>query len=120
MGTQIYDLRDLIMMIKEKKGLDANLSLEFDCRIEADDITPIIKVINYAINYVQQLTEQQMQISLNAGVNGLKIAFTASTEAAAFPEINPQVKQTLEENDGKLELDGEPGKFVQLQILFED
>jgi hypothetical protein len=120
MAAQIYDLRDLLLMIKEKKGVNANMTLEFDCKIEAEDIKPIVQGINYAINYVSQLTEQEMQISLNAGVNGLKIAFTASTSKDVFPELNPQVVALLEENEAKLELDGEPAKFVQLLILFEE
>lgn len=120
MGTEIYDLRDLMMMIKEKKDLDANLTLEFDCRIEVEDIKPIVKVINYAINYISELTEQTMQISLNASVSGLKLAYTASTTQTVFPEINPQVLETLKQIDATIELDGEPGKFVQLIIIFED
>ena len=120
MGTEIYDLRDLMMMIKEKKDLDANLTLEFDCRIEVEDIKPIVKVINYAINYISELTEQTMQISLNASVSGLKLAYTASTTQTVFPEINPQVLETLKQIDATIELDGEPGKFVQLIIIFEE
>ena len=32
----------------------------------------------------------------------------------------PQVTETLKQNDATIELDGEPGKFVQLIITFED
>ena len=52
MQKESVDLRNLIMMIKEQKQMEANLALEFDCVIETEDIKPLVKAINYCINYV--------------------------------------------------------------------
>ena len=60
MEKETVDLRDLILMIKEQKQVNANFSLEFDCVIETDNITPLIKVINYAINYINQLVGRSL------------------------------------------------------------
>ena len=118
MGTEIFDLRELIIMIKEKKELDANLALEFDCKLEVDDIKPLVKVFNYAINYILKIGKAPMHISLNAGGGGYKMAFTASTNLSEFPSVNPQVTETAKLYEAELTLDGEPGKFVQLQLEF--
>jgi hypothetical protein len=114
------DLRDLILMIKEQKQMNANLALEFDCVIETDDIKPLVKVINYAINYISQLTEQAQEISLNASMSGIVIGFTAFTSVTDLPEINPQVHETLASYNAKMERKGEPGKYIQLLISFRN
>lgn len=118
MEKEIVDLRDLILMIKEQKQMNANLALEFDCVIEADDVKPLIKVINYAINYISRLTDQQQQISLNASMSGITISFTAFTTSSDLPAINPQVNEALAPYNAVMEQKGEPGKYTQLLISF--
>lgn len=118
MEKETVDLRDLILMIKEQKQMNANLALEFDCVIEADDVKPLIKVINYAINYISRLTDQQQQISLNASMSGITISFTAFTASSDLPAINPQVNEALTPYNAVLEQKGEPGKYTQLLISF--
>ena len=114
------DLRDLILKIKEQKQMDANLTLEFDCFIETDDVKPLIKVINYCINYISQLTDQQQQISLNASISGITIGFTAFTSSTELQEINPQVNEALAPYEAVLEQKGEAGKYTQLLITFKN
>ena len=114
------DLRDLILKIKEQKQMDANLTLEFDCFIETDDVKPLIKVINYCINYISQLTDQQQQISLNASMSGITIGFTAFTSSTELQEINPQVNEALAPYEAVLEQKGEAGKYTQLLITFKN
>ncbi len=118
MKTGNVDLRDLILMINEQKQMNANLALEFDCVIETDDVKPLVKVINYAINYINQLTDQPQQISLNASMSGITIGFTTATALTELPEINPQVNEALTPYNAVLEQKGELGKYTQLLISF--
>jgi hypothetical protein len=118
MEKETVDLRKLILMIKEQKEINANFSLEFDCEIETDDITPLVKVINYAINYIGQLADNPQEISLNASMSGITMGFTTFTDMVDLPEINPQVSEALIPYNAVLERKGEPGKFTQLMITF--
>lgn len=118
MATETVDLRDLILMIKEKKEMEINLALEFDCRLEVDDYKPLVKVLNYAINYVNQLASQPMQVSLNMSSTGYLMGFTAFTTESEFPPLNPQVGEALQPYHAKITLGGEPGKFVKLLLTF--
>lgn len=118
MENHVIDLRDLILMIKEQKQMNASVALEFDCLIEVDDVKPLIKVINYAINYVNQLTDQAQQISLNASMRDIVISFTAFTAIPDFPALNPQVNEALVPYNAVLEQRGEVGKYIQLLIRF--
>jgi hypothetical protein len=119
MEKEIIDLRDLILMIKEQKQVNANLALEFDCVIETDDVKSLVKVINYAINYINQLTDQPQQISLNASMSSITIGFTTFTELSDLPAISPQLNEALVPYNAVLEQKGEPGKYTQLLITFK-
>jgi len=118
MEKEIIDLRNLMLMIKEKKGVECTLALEFDCKIEVDNIEPLIKVINYAINYISQLANQPMQISLYAGYSEHTLVFTAFTSASEFPAISDNVAEALQPYQATISFDGEAGKFAQLKLTF--
>ena len=118
MEKEVVDLRDLILKIKEQKELNANLALEFDCVIETDDVNSLVKVINYAINYINQLADEPQQISLNASMSGIIIGFTTFTDLLDLPAINPQVNEALVPYNAVLEQKGERGKYTQLLISF--
>ncbi len=117
--AETIDLRDLIMSIKEQKQLDANLSLEFDCRLDVDDYKPLVKVINYAINYVHQLQNQPMQISLNAGGDGYMLGFTAFTDHTEFPSLSEQAIEACRAYQATLKQSGEAGKYVKILMTFK-
>ncbi len=118
MDKEIIDLRNLMLMIKEKKGMDASLALEFDCKIEVEDIEPLVKVINYSINYISQLADQPMQIALYAGEKSHSLAFTVFTSKTDFPPISEKVSQALEPYKAVLAFNSEPGKFAQIHLTF--
>ena len=115
---QEVDLRDLMMTIQEKKQMHANLELEFDCVITVEDITPLVKVINYALNYVTQLSDQQMQISVNATMSNITIGITTFTDKETLPPINQQAQDMLKPYSASMELKSEAGKYAQLLIVF--
>ncbi|MBN2366470.1 MAG: hypothetical protein EH225_11090 [Calditrichaeota bacterium] len=118
MEKETVDLRELVMMIKEKKGMDASLALEFDCKIEIDDIEPLVKVINYSINYINQLSEQRMQIALYAGEKSHSLAFTTFTSIVDFPPLSEKIPEALQSYNAEIVFEGDPGKFAQIQLKF--
>lgn len=120
MEKEKIDLRDLILKIKEHKQINTNLALEFDCFIETDDVKPLIKVINYAINYINQLTDQPLHISLNVTNRGVTMSFMAFTVLSDFPEISPKVNEALVPYNAVLEQKFESGKYAQLLISFNE
>jgi len=115
---QEVDLRDLMKMIQEKKQMNANLELEFDCIIEVEDINPLVKVINYAINYISQLSDQQMHITVNATMSNITLSLTTFTDKETLPPLNQQAKDMLQPYSATLELKNEVGKYAQLLIIF--
>lgn len=114
----MLDLRDLMKKIQEQKQMNANLSLEFDCVIETEDPTPLIKVINYIINYLTPLTDKPLEISLNAQMSGVLISFSIFTEQTSFPPLSEQINDALQNYNASYEVKQEEGKYFQLIITF--
>lgn len=113
------DLRKLMMKIKEQKQMEANLSLEFDCELDTEDPKPLIKVINYLINFLTPLTDRPLEIQLNAQTSGYLLSFSVFTEAAEFPELSTQVIEILKEYNARIEIKNQAGKYYQAIIIFE-
>ena len=114
----MLDLRDLMKKIQEQKQMNANLSLEFDCVIETEDPTPLIKVINYIINYLTPLTDKPLEISLNAQMSGVLISFSIFTEQTSFPLLSEQINDALQNYNASYEVKQEEGKYFQIIITF--
>ena len=114
----MLDLRDLMHKIQEQKQMDANLSLEFDCVVETEDPTPLIKVINYIINYLTPLTEKSLEISLNAQSSGILLSFSIFTDQTSFPPLSEQLDDALKNYNAEYEVIKEEGKYFQVLIKF--
>ena len=118
MEKEVIDLRNLIFLINEHKEINANFSMDYNCQLEVEDYKPLVKVINYAINYIGQLTNQEMQINLNAGEKFHMLVLTAYTEQTEFPPISEKVTEVLQPYNATISLESEPGKYAQIQLKF--
>jgi len=114
----MLDLRDLMNKIQEQKQMNANLSLEFDCVVDTEDPTPLIKVVNYIINYLTPLTDKSLEISLNAQMSGVLLSFSIFTEETNFPPLSEQLSTALQNYDAEYEVKQEEGKYYQIIIKF--
>jgi hypothetical protein len=108
-----------MIMINEKKGLNSQMALEFDCTLEVEELEPLVKIINYAINYIQQLADKPLQISLYSGFSENSLVFQAFTSKTEFPPLSEKVHEALAIYNGDMNFDNEPGKFAQIQIKFK-
>ncbi|MCB0279499.1 MAG: hypothetical protein KDD94_08360 [Calditrichaeota bacterium] len=119
MQERTVDLRNLVKQIVEQKQLNANLSLEFDCTLQTTDHIPLVKVINYIMNYLSPLSSNKMEISLNAAEDSYLLSFIVATDKTELEPINEQVKTVLADYHGTLSVIHEQGKYVQIQVKFE-
>ena len=112
------DLKQLLQLINDQKGLDTNLCLDSGCVIATDDKTSLIKVINYFLNYLHQLSDKTMEISLDLMGNSILMVLMAFTEQDSLPEISPNLKNALEAFNAKYELVHKTGNYIQIKIEF--
>ena len=114
----MLDLRKLLLMIKEQKQMNANMSLEFDCEIDTDDPKPLVSVINYIINLLGSLTDSAIEISLNAHRGGSMLSFAIHTEKTDMEDLPQKLVESLAVYNGSVELVRETGKYVQVIVTF--
>jgi hypothetical protein len=115
----MIDLRKLMMMIQEQKQMKANLALEFDCEIDYEDPKPLVKVINYILNYLSQLSDNAIEISLNPYRDGYMLSFALFTDLAELPAMSDQLAPALAEYNAHLDVKHDQGKYIQLIIMFD-
>lgn len=114
----MIDLRKLLLMIQEQKEMNANLSLEFDCMVDSEDPNPLVKVINYVINYLSPLATNAIEISLNMLRDGYMISFAIFTDKTDIPALSDQLDDALKPYNASLEVKQEVGKYIQVIITF--
>jgi len=119
MEVNSFDLKQLIYLIKENKDFDANLILDEGCIIATEDVKPLVKIINYCINYLGQLTDRSLEISLDLRDKDYLLSLMAYTEKNELPDISVQVDESLQLFKATKNLIHETGKYVQIKLSFE-
>lgn len=118
MPVHTIDMRDLLLAIHTQKDVDADVCLDFGCQVETEDPRPLIKSINYVINYLNQLTDGQLQVGLNLQTEDFRVSYLALTEAVNIPPLSEKLAEALQEFDADVEFVHEPGKYVQVLLVF--
>ncbi len=113
------DLKQLIRFIVDEKKVNANLILDEGCFLETEDIKPFVKVVNYFLNYLRELSEHPIEIGLDLMHDKYLLSFLVYTEKDSLPAINEGVEPVLNQYSAKLEQKHEPGKYVQFKIHIE-
>jgi hypothetical protein len=117
MANQI-DLKLLVLLINDQKDIEANLILDEGCRIEADDQAPLVKVINYFMNYLHAISKGAIQISLDLMGNSCLMSFIGYTDKESIPEFSSNLNDALKMYNAKYEHEHKVGSYVQVKIHF--
>jgi hypothetical protein len=118
MAEQRIDLKQLLHLIPDNKEFDVNFILDEGCVIYAEDPKPLVKVLNYLINYLTPLTGQPLEISLDLRGNDILMSMMAYCEQSDLPEISDQVEDALKEYNADLNQIHEAGKYIQFKLSF--
>ncbi len=119
MTEKTIDLKQLLYLISDQKELDINLNLDEGCTFEADDPKPLVKVINYLLNYMAQLTAQTIEISLDLLPEQFRLSFLAYTTAETLPEISGNLQNALDMYQAVFQFHHEKGRYVKASVSFQ-
>ena len=119
MAEQRVDLKQLLLLIKEGKELDANLILDEGCILMLEDPKPLVKVFNYVLNYLNQLAKQPLEISLDLRSDGYLMSFMVYTAEATLPPVSDSLNDALKPFNATLDMVHEAGKYFQVKISFK-
>jgi hypothetical protein len=112
------DLKRLILLIKENKDFEANLILDEGCVLQTSDPKPLVKVLNYFINYLNQISAQPLEISLDLRTHDNLLSFMVYTDTQELPDISAEIDDVLKSYKGSMEKVHEKGKYVQFKLSF--
>jgi len=112
-------LKQLILLINDEKNLEADLCLDLDCKVFAPDIKPLIKVINYIINYLKQLSQSKISIGLSAQKEEFILSFVIHTSESVFPPFNNGVSEALKEFQAAVETEFNPERYAKVLLTFK-
>ncbi len=112
------DLKNILLLIYDQKDIEANLNLDEGCVLECEDPKPLIKVINYFLNYLNQQTEMPMEIGLELRSDSFVISLLAYVTAETLPPLSDKLAATLQEYHAEYDVQHTPGKYVQIKISF--
>jgi hypothetical protein len=118
MSDTRVDLKRLILLIKENKEFEANLILDEGCILETADPKPLVKVINYLINYLNQISDQPLEISLDLRTSNNLLSLMVYTDKQDLPIISSEIEDVLKTYNASIEQIHEKGKYVQIKLSF--
>ena len=118
MAEQIIDLKQLLLLIHDNKDFAVNFILDEGCTITAEDPKPLVKVINYLINYLTPLSAHPLEISCDLRGQDCLVSMMAYTEKTDLPPVSDQIAEVLNGYKGKLEKVHENGKYLQFKLSF--
>lgn len=112
------NLRELILLIKQNKDFDSHLCLDLGCSIEADDAKPLIKAVNYIINYLKEAGPGEIQIDLDSHHSKHQLVFIVHTGKQTLPTPSDQLRPIMTAYNGTIEWIFEPEKYTKCQLTF--
>ena len=118
MSENRVDLKQLIFMIKENKDFEANLILDEGCILYTEDPKPLVKVVNYIINYLNQISDKPLEISLDLRSHDHLLSLMVYTDKSELPDFSAEVEGALKSYQGSIEKIHETGKYIQFKLSF--
>jgi len=118
MADQPLDLKRLLQLINDQKNLNANLVLDEGCQIETNDQATLVKIINYFINFLHQLSSKPMEIGLDLMGNSILMTMMTFTEIQEIPELSPNLVDALKSYNATYETVHNAGNYIQIKITF--
>jgi hypothetical protein len=114
------DLGNLLNYIFDQKKVDTTLNLGRDCMVNTADPKPLVKIINYLINYLKQITNDTINVSLNTQSSGCLLCFIVSTDLKQLPPLNDNLYDALKPYYAAMRVVFEEGKYAQIILNFCD
>lgn len=118
MTVSPIEIGNLLKYIAENKEIKSNLHVDQTCKINAADPKPLVKIFNYLINYLSQISEGAIDISLKEQASGCLLCLIISTNSDQLPPLSKNLENALKSYNAAMRLVFEEGKYAQILINF--
>jgi hypothetical protein len=114
------DLGNLLNFIIDQKKVNTTVDIGPECKVNAEDPKPLVKIINYLINYLIQITKDPINVTLNTQSSGCLLCFIVSTDVSELPPLSENIDEALKPYNAAMRIVFEEGKYVQIILNFCD
>jgi hypothetical protein len=114
------DLGNLLKYILNQKKVDTISDIGQECMVNAGDPKPLVKIINYLINYLKKVTKNTIRVSLNTQSHGCLLCFIVSTDLKQLPPLSKNLNDALKPYCAAMRTVFEEGKYAQIILEFCD
>ena len=114
------DLGKLLNYIIDNKSVEVTVNLCPECKINAQNPKPLVKIINYLINYLIRITDDTIDITLKKQSAGCLLCFIISTNHKKLPPLSDNIKDALQPYNAAMKVVFEEGKYAQILICFNN
>ncbi len=118
MTESTIDLGNLLNYIIDQKKVNTTVNIGPECKINAEDPKPLVKIINYLINYLSQITDDTINVSLKTQSNGCLLCFIVSTNHKQLPPLSDNLDEALKPYNAAMRVVFEEGKYAQIILNF--
>ena len=112
------DLGNLLTFIIDQKKVKTTVDIGPECKVNAKDPKPLVKIINYLINYLIQITDDAINVSLNTQSSGCLLCFIVSTNETKLPPLSDNLDEALKPYNAAMRVVFEEGKYAQIILNF--
>lgn len=113
------NLKQLILLIQEHKNLSAHVCLDVGCMLPNADPKPLLKIINYCVNYLRQFSDSEMQIDLDTHQWGYLLVLIIHTQRFELLPFNPDIDEQLKHFSATCNVSFEPSSYAKIEIRFQ-
>ena len=118
MTESTIDLGNLLNYIIDQKKVNTTVNIGPECKVNAEDPRPLVKIINYLINYLSQITDDTINVSLKTQSNGCLLCFIVSTNHEQLPPLSDNLDEALKPYNAAMRVVFEEGKYAQIILNF--
>lgn len=118
MTESTIDLGNLLNYIIDQKKVNTTVNIGLECKVNAEDPKPLVKIINYLINYLSQITDDTINVSLKTQSNGCLLCFIVSTNHEKLPSLSDNLDEALKPYNAAMRVVFEEGKYAQIILNF--
>ncbi len=118
MTESTIDLGNLLNYIIDQKKVNTTVNIGPECKVNAEDPKPLVKIINYLINYLSQITDDTINVSLKTQSNGCLLCFIVSTNHEQLPLLSDNLDEALKPYNAAMRVVFEEGKYAQIILNF--
>ena len=112
------DLGNLLNYILDQKKVNTTLDIGPECTVNAEDPKPLVKIINYLINYLKKITNGSISVTLNTQSSGCLLCFIVSTDIKKLPPLSDNLNEALKPYYAAMRVVFEEGKYAQIILNF--